>query len=458
MVAGRKKKNQKKRVLAGPTAMEVQDLRQFPLAESLHRQPPPGGPRTAMDMILLLLREVSKDTKQLRAGQDSLLAEMAELRTSIGQMNQWLDLAETRFSSLEDRACETHQTNSVMSASQSDPTASPSSFSSHQMILDAVRTAASPGSASVYSGDASSEPAPPSSEHFRTASSTRVYSETEKTAHIEAEESGQQEDTFWAASTEPQLWTSKLPETPQPPSLVEMQKEAPWTGTRLSRRRPTKKRSGASAPTSAATSAGALGRLVSSPPKEVMSPTKRPQASIVWRYFTKHPTSKFIAACNICGVSVKTGKIGGCGRVGTSALLKHMKSIHHIAQEKAPSVLPAAISKMRTASKMSNTRRPSAVERLRRTGSAASVCTATAEATRRSLASSPPAKVMSLAKRPRASIAWRYFTKHPTSKFIATCNICGVDVKTGKIGGCGRVGTAPLLSHIKRIHHIARKK
>ncbi|KAL8213164.1 UNVERIFIED_CONTAM: hypothetical protein K2H54_061083 [Gekko kuhli] len=488
MVAGHKKKAQKKRAIAGPTAMEVPDpgRSRSPLEvpeESPRGQPPPVGPRmessSALDVILQLLRE-----------------------------------------------------NSVMSASQSDPmgvpTASSSSFSPHQMILDAAQPAASSSSASVYPGDALSEPPPPSSsEQFSTASSTVVYSETEKkayqmlaavwtqerisaseTACVEAEESGQQEDTFSGESlliapeykTKAQLLTRieekailtfdallsqekipesrpahteveesdkqkdascgtspreykrelqvlirKLPETPQPPPPAEMQKRAPLTATQLSRRRPTNKRSGSSASASAAASAGALGCLASSPPTEVMSPTKRPRASIAWRYFTKHPTSKFIATCDICGLDVMTGRIGGCGKVGTSTLLSHIKRIHHIAWEKkAPSVPPAATSKI------SNMGRPSAIERPRRTGSGASAMTL------RSLASSLPTEVMSPTKHPRASVAWRYFTKYPMSKFIATCDICGASVQMGTIGG--KVGTARLHSHLKGIHHIVLKK
>ncbi|XP_077187122.1 uncharacterized protein LOC143834298 [Paroedura picta] len=529
MVAGRQKKAQKKKASAGPMVMEVQDCTQSLPEVPLHRQPAPGGPRmesSAMEIILQLFREVSKGTKQLLAGQDSLLSEVAEIKTSIGQMNQWLDLAESRFSSLEDRACETHQTNSIVSISQSDPVGGPaassSSFGSPQVLLGAAQAAASPPSGCP--GDASSEPAlPSSSEQFRAASGALVYSETEEkalqmlaeawsqertsvgeTAQGEAEESGQQEDTFSGESLlsapeckterqpltsteekagqpsdalssqekssenqsddtevgasgeqedtshgaspqeykpEQQPSTSNLPGTPPSLSAAEMENATSLTATRSSRGRPANKRSSSSASTSSATSAGALGPLASSPPAEATSPASHPRASIAWRYFSKCPTSKFIATCNVCGADVKTGKVGGCGKVGTSALLHHLKRIHHItSRKKLPSVLPSAIK-----------------GRPRRTGSAASASASTSKAAHRSPASSAPTETMSPPKHPRASVAWRYFAKCPSSKFIATCKVCGVDVKTGKVGGCGKVGTSALLHHLKRVHCIVVK-
>ncbi|XP_015267764.1 PREDICTED: serine-rich adhesin for platelets-like [Gekko japonicus] len=213
--------NLKKRVQEGvcevPPTMEVtqssaslEDTGQSPLEvpeESIHGEQPLGNPRTDIGRILL----------RLQAGQESLLSEVAQLRTSVDQTNEQLQVAESRLSSLEHKACASQLTNSIMLALQSDPQAVPaasaSSFSSQQMTLDAAQTAP-PTSPSVYSGDTSSEPPLSSSEQFRNTSSTQGYSEIvekahqmhadawsqemnfkSETAHLEAEESDNQEDT-----------------------------------------------------------------------------------------------------------------------------------------------------------------------------------------------------------------------------------------------------------------------
>ncbi|XP_015273562.1 PREDICTED: flocculation protein FLO11-like [Gekko japonicus] len=588
----------KKRVQEGvcevPPTMEVtqssaslEDPRQSPLEvpdQSIHGEQPLGNPRTNIEMILL----------RLEAGQESLLSEVAQLRTSINQTNEQLKVVESRFSSLEHRICASQQTNSVVLVSASDPRAVPasssSSFSSQQMILDAAQTAPSPTSPSLYSGDTSSGPPPSSSEQFRNTSSTLRYSEivekahqmrtdawsqemnfASETAHLEAEESDNQEDTSSRTSplitpeceTEPQTListeetalpaitavqslerisesetalaraeesdqqedtssralpsiapeykanpqpltrteeaappviaaigsqemipeseaaptepeesdqqannfsggsaqpytpeprplTSSLPETPQAPVLAAMQKKAQGRGALLSRRRSTNKRSSSTALTSTATSAGTRSCLPLLAPADGGPPTKRRrQTSIAWQYFTKQ--SKYIATCNICGTDVKTGRIGGCGVVGTAALLSHIKRKHGITREKvAPAAVPEA------GSNIQDVERPSTTESPSRTASTASTSTTPSPGTLSCLPSSSPTEVRPPTKCQRTSIAWQYFTKQ--SKYIATCNICGTDVKTGRIGGCGVVGTAALLSHLKRKHGITRKK
>ncbi|XP_060095046.1 uncharacterized protein LOC132572217 [Heteronotia binoei] len=167
--------------------------------------------------------------------------------------------------------------------------------------------------------------------------------------------------------------------------------------------------------------------------------------SIAWKFFTMH--SQFTAMCRICDEEVKTGKTGGCDNVDTAVLLSHLKCEHGIHQEKvAPSALPGAGLKIQNAEKPSNIERPS------RTSAAVSTCATTSPGTLSCLPSSPSAEVRLPTKRRQTSIAWLYFRKR--SKFIATCSLCEDNVKTGKPGGCSNVGTAALLSHLKRKHGI----
>ncbi|XP_054834033.1 uncharacterized protein LOC129328787 [Eublepharis macularius] len=431
MLSGHKKRAQK-RVSVGPTTMEaakssprLQDPRQSPVEvseESLHREQPPLDPRiqsSVTEAILHLLREVSKDTKQLRAGQVSLRSEMALLRASISQIHERLDGVESRFSSLEDRACETQQTASIMLASQSDPRALPgastSSFSSHQIISDASQTAVSPSSSAEHAAVASIEPAAPSaSEPFRAVPSILVYVETEEkalqvladawsqertseseTAHAQA---GHQENTF--SSAPPPIAPEYKPE-PQPLTSTE-EKALETFADVLSQDRISE---GKSAHTEAE----------EFDPKEDIFSGSSPQKNKP----DPQPLMNSLPE--------------------TSQLRQPTTS--DVVRKEAP---PTAIQFSRRLS--SN----------KRSSSTALACGTTSAGSRSHLVSPPPTKVMPPIKRQRTSIAWQYFTRK--SKYIATCKDCGVDVRIGKRGGCGILGTAPLLSHLKRIHHIVQKK
>ncbi|XP_077186950.1 uncharacterized protein LOC143834214 isoform X1 [Paroedura picta] len=536
----KKRLRAQERELAVPPTMEgtqsspsLQDPGQSPQEvpkESIRKEQPPGNLRTES-------LDVEGVPQHLSGSQDSLVSQMDELRTLVIQMNQWFKSVESRFSSLEARACETQQTNSIVSASQSNPTVLPAACSpsvrSHQIILEAAHTTASPCSVSA---DSSTEPAPlSSSEQLRSPSITLVYSETEEkalqmladaraqernseTAQIPAEVPYQQEDTSSRASplitpkceTESQILSSteetalpmitvvrtldrnfesvlaltgdeesnqqddsfprappyiapeyetdpprlkiteeaaqpitsavgsqesaekadREPEksdqddlfsggsaqayeaeqtplmAPQLPAPAARQKEAPGRATRLSRRRPTKKRARSSALTSPATSAGTLGHLASSSSAEERPPNKGQRTSIVRQYSTKFKTARCFWK-----EDVRTGKIGGCVTV----------------------------------------ERPSTSRKPRGTTPAA-----TSPVTLSCLASSSPEDVRPSNKGRQRSIAWKYFTKK--TKFVATCNHCKMDVKTGKEGGCGRVDTAALLSHLKCKHGITLSK
>ncbi|XP_077186952.1 uncharacterized protein LOC143834214 isoform X2 [Paroedura picta] len=437
----KKRLRAQERELAVPPTMEgtqsspsLQDPGQSPQEvpkESIRKEQPPGNLRTES-------LDVEGVPQHLSGSQDSLVSQMDELRTLVIQMNQWFKSVESRFSSLEARACETQQTNSIVSASQSNPTVLPAACSpsvrSHQIILEAAHTTASPCSVSA---DSSTEPAPlSSSEQLRSPSITLVYSETEEkalqmladaraqernseTAQIPAEVPYQQEDTSSRASplitpkceTESQILSSteetalpmitvvrtldrnfesvlaltgdeesnqqddsfprappyiapeyetdpprlkiteeaaqpitsavgsqesaekadREPEksdqddlfsggsaqayeaeqtplmAPQLPAPAARQKEAPGRATRLSRRRPTKKRARSSALTSPATSAGTLGHLASSSSAEERPPNKGQRTSIVRQYSTKFKTARCFWK-----EDVRTGKIGGC--------------------------------------------------------------------------------------------------------------------------------------------------
>lgn len=76
------------------------------------------------------------------------------------------------------------------------------------------------------------------------------------------------------------------------------------------------------------------------------SPAKRGRkvSSYVWGHFT-HTKDKFTVVCNHCRQHVRLGKEGGCARVGTTSMHRHM-SVHHplLLPKKAPSKSSADLS------------------------------------------------------------------------------------------------------------------
>lgn len=59
-----------------------------------------------------------------------------------------------------------------------------------------------------------------------------------------------------------------------------------------------------------------------------LQPKRRKTTSYVWEHFSIDNRDRFVVVCNRCRMRVRLGKEGGCGRVGTSAMHKHLQ-IHH---------------------------------------------------------------------------------------------------------------------------------
>ncbi|XP_077186915.1 uncharacterized protein LOC143834203 [Paroedura picta] len=55
---------------------------------------------------------------------------------------------------------------------------------------------------------------------------------------------------------------------------------------------------------------------------------QRKNASYVWKFFRRAPNDRFVVVCQECHARVRLGKENGCGKVGTSAMRKHME-VHH---------------------------------------------------------------------------------------------------------------------------------
>lgn len=272
----------------------------------------------------------------------------------------------------------------------------------------------------------------------------------DKTTHTEPEESDQQGNNFSGGSPvacelEPMM--STLLKTPQLTAPAAMQKETPGRATHLDRSHSSNKSPSSTALTSTVISAGTFSQPASLPATDVRPPTKRRKTNLSYWHFTKK--SKFITTCNICKMDVTTEKIGGSDNVDIAALVSHLEHEHQFSQKVISSVLPATRSKIQDVERPSTTKRPSG------TTSAASVST-TSPVTPSCLPSPSPADMKPGTKRRKRSFVWKYFTGK--SKFIATCDICNMTVKIGKIGGCSNVGTAALITHLKRIHNITQEK
>ncbi|KAL8213167.1 UNVERIFIED_CONTAM: hypothetical protein K2H54_061092 [Gekko kuhli] len=423
------------------SSASLEDPRQSPLEvpeESIHGEQPLGNPRTDIGMILL----------RLQAGQDSLLSEMAQLRTSVNQTNEQLK-------------------NSVTLAPPSDPmglsTASSPSFSSPQMTLDAAQTAASPASPSVYSGDAPIEPGPlSSSEQFRATSSTRMYYEIEEkahrmlpddwlkeseAAHIKAEESDQQEDTSSEAlslntpecETEPQTLTSTeknfLPVINKVWSL-NSESETAFTWAEESHQQEN---------TSSRTSPLFAPECETEPqPLTSTEEAALPMMAAVG-------SQKTIAESETAHTEPEESDqqennfSGGSAQAYMPEPQPLTSSLPETPQDTAPAALPEeAPGRVTQLSRRCFTNK--------RSSSTALTSTTTSPGTLSCLLSSAPADVGPPTKRRRqTSIAWLYFTQQ--SKFTATCGLCEEDVKAGKTA-IGIVGTGALLRHLEHEHEI----
>lgn len=134
----------------------------------------------------------------------------------------------------------------------------------------------------------------------------------------------------------------------------------------------------------------------------------RRKHSLVWEHFDHHSMDKYSCVCKHCNMTVRLGKEGGCGKLGTTAMRKHLENHHaHL----IPGLPP----------------RPGA-----------------------DLSSGGEAS--SLGKRKRPSSVWQHFDHHGDDKFLVVCKICKMRVRLGKEGGCDKVGTTAMHKHVT-IHH-----
>ncbi|KAL8213166.1 UNVERIFIED_CONTAM: hypothetical protein K2H54_061089 [Gekko kuhli] len=468
------KKRVQEGVCAIPPTMEVtesspslEDPRQSPLevsGESAHGEQPLGNPGTE----LLDMEGIPRCSSESEAEQESLLSEMAKLRNSVSQMKKQLKETESRLSSLEDRVCESQQTNSVVSASQSDPRAVPasslSSFSSQQMILDAAQTAPSPTSPSVYSGDASSKPPLSSSEQFKNTSSTLRYSEiaekahqmhadtwsqemnvASETAHLEAEESDNQEGTFSRTSsliTQEYETLTSTEETALPAiTAVRSLERISESETALARA----KESDQQEDTSSRALPSIAPEYEANP--QPLTSTEETALRVIAAVGSQETNAERETAHTEPEESDQQANnfSGGSAQAYTPESQPLMRSLLETPQATALDTMQkeaqerdALLSKRRSTNK--------------RSSSTALTRTSASAGTLSCLPSSPPAKVRPLTKRRQTSIAWIYFTKKP--KNIATCRVCAEDVQAGKIGARGNVGTAALLRHLEHKHKI----
>lgn len=134
----------------------------------------------------------------------------------------------------------------------------------------------------------------------------------------------------------------------------------------------------------------------------------RRKHSLVWEHFDHHSRDKYSCVCKHCAMTVRLGKEGGCGKLGTTAMRKHLENHHaHL----IPGLPP----------------RPGA-----------------------ELASGGEASTLGRRKRP--SSVWQHFDHHGDDKFLVVCKICKMRVRLGKEGGCDKVGTTAMHKHVT-IHH-----
>ncbi|KAL1419328.1 hypothetical protein MTO96_005411 [Rhipicephalus appendiculatus] len=147
--------------------------------------------------------------------------------------------------------------------------------------------------------------------------------------------------------------------------------------------------------------------------------------SFVWEHFERHTLDKCSQVCKHCNKSVRLGKEGGCSKLGTTAMRRHLE-IHHA--HLLPGVSPRA-----------------SVVRNRRSRAADSAS---------DIARTSGSKKKSLDRRSKrlSSSVWQHFDYNSSDRFLVVCRICRMQVRLGKDGGCNRVGTTAMHKHVT-IHH-----
>ncbi|XP_042306281.1 uncharacterized protein LOC121921799 [Sceloporus undulatus] len=68
--------------------------------------------------------------------------------------------------------------------------------------------------------------------------------------------------------------------------------------------------------------------LATEVPREESGGQSRRRTSYVWEHFDGHAQDRLIAVCRLCHAFVRLGKEGGCRRVGTTSMIKHLEHRH----------------------------------------------------------------------------------------------------------------------------------
>ncbi|XP_053147372.1 uncharacterized protein LOC128343039 isoform X1 [Hemicordylus capensis] len=188
--------------------------------------------------------------------------------------------------------------------------------------------------------------------------------------------------------------------------------------------------------------------------KAAKPPAKRGRkvSSFVWNHFT-HTMEKFAVVCNHCRQCVRLGKEGGCAKVGTTSMHRHL-SLHHplLLPEKAPP-MPATVSSSSPTTPPAVVHTPTGSRPPASASSISSTLRATAVSEKRPSAPAPGEEVR-VTKRGRkvSSFVWNHFSHHATDRFAVVCNHCRQHVRLGKKGGCAKVGTTSMHRHLS-VHH-----
>lgn len=148
--------------------------------------------------------------------------------------------------------------------------------------------------------------------------------------------------------------------------------------------------------------------------------------SFVWEHFDRHTLDKCSQVCKHCNMSVRLGKEGGCSKLGTTAMRRHLEIHHaHLLPDLPPRVDAVRARKSRAADSVSDDVGTNGGKEKNLDGRK---------------------------KRQPSSSVWQHFDYYGSDRFQVVCRICRMQVRLGKNGGCNRVGTTAMHRHVT-IHH-----
>uniref|UniRef100_A0A147BPQ7 Putative hat-25 zm n=1 Tax=Ixodes ricinus TaxID=34613 RepID=A0A147BPQ7_IXORI len=170
-------------------------------------------------------------------------------------------------------------------------------------------------------------------------------------------------------------------------------------------------------------------------PKQPKHAKKKRTSSVVWQHFEHHAWDKLTVVCNHCRMNVRLGKEGGSGRIGTTAMHKHVRIHHpHLSADNPAGAAAVPASEAE-----------SAVWHLQADGTSEEY--------------SDTSTVSQHRGRKRAySSVWEHFEYHESNKLLVVCKHCKVNVRLGKEGGCNRPGTTAMHKHVLVHHHLLLQK